>query len=455
MTINTPKILIVDDEDYTRTFFENILADENCQCMFAADGREALEMWTQQNFDLIIMDIRMPEIGGMEALKKIRSSDTDTMIIMVSAFGDMDSVIDAMKLGANDFFTKPFGSIDKIKLDIKNCLDRKWLIKENYRLKKQVEEKAGQCQMVYVSRAMAGVVDLATRASMLDSPVLIQGESGTGKELIARYIHKNSNRREAPFFAVNCGALTETLLEPTLFGYEKGAFTGADRTTPGYFEAAGKGTIFLDEISETSPSFQVKLLRVLQEGEIMRVGGTKVINVDFRFISATNRNLACLVKEGCFRKDLFYRINVIRVDMPPLRERLDDIPLLLEHFMHEACEKNGVGTKEFTPQAIVFLQDLPWEGNVREMQNLVERLMVMSKRHVIDVKDLPPEYRNIDTLDALNGDSPLNYEQAKRSFEQTYLKNLVARAGDDLKRASALSGLDLSTLYRKKNKIIS
>lgn len=455
MVHNTPKILIVDDEDYTRTFFKNILADENYQCWFAADGSEALDVWAEQNFDLIIMDIRMPQVSGMEALEKIRSSDSDTMIIMVSAFGDMDSVIDAMKLGANDFFTKPFGSIDKIKLDIRNCLDRKWLIKENYRLKKQVEEKTGQFEMVYASRAMAGVIDLATRASMLDSPVLIQGESGTGKELIAKYIHMNSTRREAPFFAVNCGALAETLLEPSLFGYEKGAFTGADRTTQGYFEAAGGGTIFLDEISETSPSFQVKLLRVLQEGEIMRVGGTKAMKVDFRFISATNKDLVSQVKDGCFRKDLFYRINVIRVDMPPLRERTEDIPLLLEYFMQEACEKNGVGTKEFTPQAISFLQDLPWEGNVREMQNLVERLIVLTKRHVIDVKDFPPEYKKASMQGAPGADMPLAYEEAKYSFEKSYLKNLMARSGDDLKRASALSGLDLSTLYRKKNKLIN
>ncbi len=455
MTNHTPKVLIVDDEDYTREYFRNILADDPYQLVFASDGKEALDTWSAHNFDLIIMDIRMPQVSGMEALKRIRSSDTDTMIIMVSAFGDMDSVIDAMKLGANDFFTKPFGSIEKIRLDIQNCLDRKWLIKENYRLKKQVEEKAGGCNMVYASRAMASVVDLASRASMLDSPVLIQGESGTGKELIARYIHRNSSRRAEPFFAINCGALSETLLEPTLFGYEKGAFTGADKTTLGYFEAAGGGTIFLDEITETSPLFQVKLLRVLQEGEIMRVGGTKVIKVDFRFISATNKELASLVKEGSFRKDLFYRINVIKVDMPPLRDRPEDIPLLLEHFMSEACEKNGVGTKEFSPAAVAFLKGLPWEGNVREMQNLVERLIVLSERRLIDAEDLPPEYLKMHEMSSQEADVPLNYDQARLCFEKSYLKNLFLCAESDMKKASELSGLDLSTLYRKKNKIIN
>ena len=450
---NTPKILIVDDEEYTRTYFRNILADENYQLVFAAHGKEALDIWSEQNFDLILMDIRMPEITGMEALKKIRSSDTDTMIIMISAYGDIDSVIDAMKLGANDFFTKPFGSIDKIKLDIKNSLDRKWLIKENYRLKKQVEEKSGKINMVYASRAMANVVDLATRASMIDSPVLVQGETGTGKEVIARYIHMNSNRREAPFFAVNSGALSETLLEPTLFGYEKGAFTGANKTTHGYFEAACGGTILLDEIGETPPSFQVKLLRVLQEGEIMRVGGTKVIKVDFRFISATNKDLAALVKQGVFRKDLFYRINVIKVDMPPLRERPEDIPLLLDHFMQDACEKNSVGPKEFTPQAISLLQGMPWEGNVREMQNLVKRLIVLSKRRVIDVNDFPLEYKTMHTGAPQEMEPPRNYDKARLSFEQNYLNNLLACADNDMKKASQMSGLDMSTLYRKKNKI--
>lgn len=450
---NTPKILIVDDEEYTRTYFRNILADENYQLVFAVHGKEALDIWSKQNFDLIIMDIRMPEVTGMEALKKIRSSDTDTMIIMISAYGDIASVIDAMKLGANDFFTKPFGSIDKIKLDIKNSLDRKWLIRENYRLKKQVEEKTGKINMVYASRAMANVVDLATRASMIDSPVLVQGETGTGKEVMARYIHMNSSRREAPFFAVNCGALSEALLEPTLFGYEKGAFTGANKTTQGYFEAACGGTILLDEIGETSPSFQVKLLRVLQEGELMRVGGTKVIKVDFRFISATNKDLAVLVKQGDFRKDLFYRINVIKVDMPPLRERPEDIPLLLDHFMQDACEKNSVGAKEFTPQAIALLQGMPWEGNVREMQNLVERLIVLSKRRVIDVNDFPPEYKTMHPGAPQDMETPLNYDKARLSFEQSYLNNLLACADNDIKKASQMSGLDMSTLYRKKNKV--
>jgi two-component system response regulator PilR (NtrC family) len=313
-----PKILVVDDEEYTRAYFKGILSPEDYHVSFAKDGSETLEKWSKESFDLIIMDIRMPGIDGMEALKRIRVLDMDTMIIMISAYGDMDSVIDAMRLGANDFFAKPFSNIDKIKLDIKNCLERRRLLRENERLKEQISSDLGKHAMVYSCKAMKTVIEQATRVARLDMPVLIMGESGTGKELIARYIHANSSRTNAPFFAVNCGALSETLLEPTLFGHEKGAFTGANATHLGYFEAAEGGTIFLDEIGETSPSFQVKLLRVIQESEIMRVGGTKTIKVNFRLISATNMDIARLVSKGGFRKDLLYRINVIKIDIPPL-----------------------------------------------------------------------------------------------------------------------------------------
>ncbi len=448
-----PKILVVDDEEYTRVYFKGILSQEDYQVSFARDGSEALQRWSSEAFDLIIMDIRMPGIDGMEALKRIRVMDMDTMIIMISAYGDMDSVIDAMRLGANDFFAKPFSSIDKIKLDIKNCLERRRLLRENERLKEQIGSGLGKHTMVYACKAMETVIEQATRVARLELPVLILGESGTGKEVIARYIHAQSARAEAPFFAVNCGALSETLLEPTLFGHEKGAFTGANATTRGYFEAARGGVIFLDEIGETSPSFQVKLLRVLQECEIMRVGGTKPIKVDFRLISATNTDISSLVKSGVFRKDLLYRINVIKIEVPPLRDRTEDIPLLLDHFMHQVCEHNEIKKRRFSPEVLGCLMQHPWEGNVRELRNLVERMAVFSKRQVITFEDLPLEYRCIGTGPQMAEALPLNYEQAKARFESSYLKGLLATAGDDLKQASSMSGLDLSTLYRKKNKL--
>jgi len=311
---------------------------------------------------------------------------------------------------------------------------------------------AGQ-EMVYACKAMETIIEQAARAAQLNLPVLVLGESGTGKELIARYIHAHSPRANEPFFAVNCGALSETLLEPTLFGHEKGAFTGAIATVKGYFEAAWGGTIFLDEIGETSPSFQVKLLRVLQECEIMRVGGAKSIKVDFRLISATNTDLANLIRQGDFRKDLFYRINVIRIEVPPLRERSGDIPLLLDHFMHQVCERNAIKKKRFPPEVLACLMQYPWEGNVRELRNLVERIAVFSRRPMITLEDLPREYRNGCNDPREATDMPHNYEQAKALFESRYMKNLMADTGEDLKQASILSGLDLSTLYRKKNRL--
>ncbi|MEN6447725.1 MAG: sigma-54 dependent transcriptional regulator [Syntrophaceae bacterium] len=449
-----PRILVVDDEEYTRAYFKGILSPEDYRVSFARDGTEALETWSNASFDLLIMDIRMPGVDGMEVLKRIRVVDRETMVIMISAYGDMDSVIEAMRLGANDFFAKPFGSIDKIRVDIGNCLERRRLLHENQQLRQLISAGNGDHRMVYACKAMESVIELASRAAHLDIPVLVLGESGTGKELIARYIHRSSSRKDAPFFAVNCGALAETLLEPTLFGHEKGAFTGANATTLGYFEAAGGGTIFLDEIGDTPPSFQVKLLRVLQEGEIRRVGGTRSIKVNFRLISATNTDIAALVKTGGFRKDLFYRINVIKIEVPPLKQRTEDIPLLLDYFMHLVCERNDIRKRRFAPEVLACLMQLPWEGNVREVRNLVERLAVFSKRQVITLDDLPAEYRGACRDQQADGAPALNYEQAKAGFEQSYLKNLLAFAGEDLRRASALSGLDLSTLYRKKNRLL-
>jgi len=452
MNKELPRVLVADDEEYTRVYFKRILSPEFFNVSLVKDGSEALQKWSNESFDLIIMDIRMPGVDGMEVLKQIRKRDAETMIIIISAYGDMDSVIEAMRLGANDFFAKPFSSIDKIKLDIKNCLERRSLLRENEQLREQISTGAGRDIMVYSCKPMETVIEQATRVARLEMPVLIEGESGTGKELIARYIHAKSPRAKAPFFAVNCGALSETLLEPALFGYEKGAFTGANARTLGYFEAAEGGTIFLDEISETSPSFQVKLLRVLQEGEFMRVGGTKNIKADFRLVSATNMDISALVNKGLFRKDLLYRINVIKIDVPPLRERIQDIPLLLDHFMSQVCDHNKIGKKNFSPEVLTCLMQHAWEGNVRELRNLVERLAVFSRHQMITVEDLPREYKCID-MDRANQEAfPLNYEQAKSLFESSYYQKLFSAAGGDFKKASAISGLNLSTLYRRKNK---
>jgi DNA-binding NtrC family response regulator len=448
------KILVVDDEGYARQYFNSILTDEGYRVTLAKSGKEAVNLWSKNSFDLIIMDIRMPDISGVEVLKNIRETDKDTMVIMISAYGDMDSVIETMRLGANDFFPKPFSSIEKIKIDIQNCLERRKLIRENYQLRQQVKGSKDLGKIVYKSKAMAHVMDLASRASELDSPVLIEGETGTGKELVARYIHEMSSRKNLPFFAVNCGSLSENLLEPTLFGHEKGAFTGAIKSTKGYFEASMGGTVFLDEISETSPSFQVKLLRVIQESEIRRVGSNKTTRVDFRLISATNKDLASLVKKEVFRKDLFYRMNVIKISVPPLRERPEDISILLNYFMDCACKRLGLKPKTFSKEAIAVLKTMPWDGNVREVQNMVERIVALSPGDFIGIDFLPPEYQSLsEKVSSL--ESSLRYVTAKDIFEHAYLKKLLSYARYDLEKASSVSGLELSTLYRKKNRYLN
>lgn len=453
MNRDAPRILIADDEEYVRAFFKGILSPEGYELAFAHDGRQALECWSQQAFDLIIMDIRMPHFTGMEILEKIRAQDRNTMVIMISAFSDMEAVIEAMRLGANDFFAKPFTSIDKIKIDIRNCLERARLARENEELKSQVDQKDAHKHMIYAGKAMQDVIETAGRAAQFDSPVLIQGESGTGKELVARFIHRTSARGNKPFLAVNCGAIPETLLEPTLFGYERGAFTGAHRTTTGYFEAASGGTVFLDEISETSPSFQIKLLRVLQEGEVMRVGGSRVTKTDFRLISATNKDIQALVKSGAFRKDLFYRIHVVGIKVPPLRQRTEDIPLLIQHFMECLCRKTKLKARQFSPALVDYLTRLPWEGNVRELENLVERLLVVSTAKVIGLESLPPELKEHPSPS--RAVPSLAYGEAKEAFERAFIEKLLAHTKGDLKDASRVSGLDLSSLYRKKNRYLS
>jgi len=448
MGMTVPRILVADDEEYVRAFFRGILKPESYRLRLASDGQETLDLWSREEFDLIIMDIRMPRLSGMEVLRRIRSADDRTMIIMISAYGDMDSVIEAMRLGANDFFAKPFTSVDKIRLDIDNCLERLRLKQENKSLKARIDLCDNSHEIVYASRAMANVIETARRAAQFDSPVLIHGESGTGKELIARFIHRQGARKDRPFLAVNCGAVPETLLEHTLFGYEKGAFTGAHKTTAGYFETAHGGTIFLDEIGETPPSFQIKLLRVLQEGEIMRVGGSRVIKVDNRVISATSKDLTSLVKEGLFRKDLFYRINVVRIEVPPLRKRPEDIPVLVQHFLEKLSAKNGLKGRKLSPELVSHLSGLKWEGNVRELENLVEYLLVISPSKVVGMESLPPELKA--SVRTGNSFRRLNYEDARYAFERGFVEALFEETGGDIKQAARISGLDLSTLYRKK-----
>jgi len=447
------KILVVDDEEYVRNFFCNTLSGDY-EVTVSHDAEDGLEKWKRGNYNTIILDVMLPRTDGITMLRKIREKDKKTTIIMISGYSDSETVARAINSGANKFFAKPL-HVEKLKQAIGSCLAKGSTTPTDNDTSKSQTSFTGDIEqsLLYSSQEMENIVDMISRAANVNLPVLILGESGTGKELVAREIHARSTNYKNAFFSVNCGAIPETLLEPTLFGYEKGAFTGAVSSQIGYFEAAEKGVIFLDEIADTSPAFQVKLLRVLQDGVIMKVGSTKPIKINTRVFSATNADLENLIKEGKFRRDLFYRLNVIKIDIPPLRERQVDIPLLFEHFLQKVCEHNSLPKKQLEPGIIEYLMKLPWEGNIRELRNLAERLAVISKEDTITYDDLPPEYKQSKVYPVEETLSPVNYLQAREEFERKYIRSLLEHTGNDLKKATDISGLSLVTIYRKRNKL--
>lgn len=381
------RILIADDEESIREVLSIMLQREGYQVEVARDGVEAVHLLQDQMFDLVISDIKMPRMSGMELLAKIRERTSETMMIMITAFSSTEEAVEAMKQGAYDYITKPFRN-EEIRLVIKNALERKQLRRENVALRKELTQRYSISGLIGKSKSMQHVFDLIERVAANRVNVMVTGESGTGKELVARAIHFTSDRRDQPFLPVNCGAIPENLLESELFGHEKGAFTGAVQQKPGLFEVAGSGTLFLDEIGELPAMMQVKLLRALQEREIRRVGGTKNISVDARIIAATNKSLESEISSGRFREDLFYRLNVIRIELPPLRDRREDIPLLIEHLFAKVTGRNKVSICE---KALQRLIDYSWPGNIRELENCIERCVVLGHVDRIDEGGLPPQ----------------------------------------------------------------
>lgn len=380
------RILIVDNEKSMRDFLSIVLKKEGYLVDTAEDGDHALKCFEKDIFDLVLTDIKMPRMGGLELLKALKGVSPETVIVMMTAFASTETAIEAMKEGAYDYLTKPF-QIDEVKLIIKNALERKKLRQENTTLRRELKGQATFTQIIGKSEKMNKVLELVRKVADSKSNILIYGESGTGKELIARAIHFNSSRRERPFVTVNCSALPETLLESELFGHMKGAFTGAIGNKEGLFEVAHEGSIFLDEIGETSLSIQVKLLRVLQEKEFRRVGGTKDLKVDVRIIAATNKELEKLVAEGKFREDLYYRLDVIPIVLPPLRERPEDIPLLADFFLRQFNQSLGKQIEGIQPEAMRLLINHEWKGNVRELENAVERAVALASNKTLTVED--------------------------------------------------------------------
>jgi len=376
------KILVVDDEQSLRDVLSIMLKRAGYAVTSAVDGEEAIELLNKEIFDLVITDLRMPKIDGMEVLKAVKSASPETVVLIITAFASADSAVEAMKQGAYDYLTKPF-QVDEVQLIIRNALEKRRLTTENMLLKREMASQSSFAQLVGQSEAMQKVFDVVRKVADSKSNVLICGESGTGKELVARAIHYNSARSVMPFVAVNCSAVPETLLESELFGHMKGSFTGAIANKAGLFEVADGGTIFLDEIGDTTPTIQVKLLRVIQEREFRRVGGNHDVKVDVRVVAATNKDLEKAVADGSFREDLYYRLDVIPIRLPPLRMRTGDIPLLVTHFLERFAKESGKPKPVISQEAMHVLLSHEWRGNVRELENLIERVVAFATAELV------------------------------------------------------------------------
>ncbi|MCU0255674.1 MAG: sigma-54 dependent transcriptional regulator [Vicinamibacterales bacterium] len=386
-------ILVVDDEEIMREVLETLLGREGYAVRLAASGQEGLDLARSQSFDAAVVDVMMPGIDGIATLQELKRIDEELPVIMITAFASVETAITAMKLGAFDYITKPFKN-DEVLVVLKNAVERRQLVVENRALKQNLQARYHKfANIIGKSPKMRQVFDLIIQAAPSRSTVLVHGESGTGKELVARALHTNSPRADKPFITVNSGSLPPDLLESNLFGHVKGAFTGAVYPKKGLFELADKGSIFFDEIGNVPLETQAKLLRVIQEREFMRLGGVETIRVDVRIIAATNVDLRKMMEEGRFREDLYYRLHVIAVALPPLRERREDVPLLSQHFLQKYGEENNKTGLDLTPEALDLLVEYDWPGNVRELENVIERLVVTGKHEQVKLEDLPPEIR--------------------------------------------------------------
>ena len=385
-------ILVVDDDASQRRLIEFWLKEDGYTVVTASDGHAGLQMFTEKTPALVIADIRMPGLSGLDLLGRIKAINADTPVILITAFGTVGDAVDAMKLGAADYVLKPLNS-DELKVNVQRALQHQQLVDENRYLRDFSDVAFRFENLVAGSRKMRDVFNLAAQVARRDSTVLLTGESGTGKELLAKAIHQNSLRVAKPFITVNCGAIPENLIESELFGHRRGSFTGAVADRVGKFEAANEGTVFLDEIGELPINLQVRLLRVIQEREIDKIGFPKPIPINVRIVAATNRNLRTLIEDGQFREDLFYRLSVVTVELPPLRERRDDIPLLLTHFLKKHCTRYQLAVPSVSDDALELLTRYDWPGNVRELENVIEHAVVLGPSDVIRIEDLPAHIR--------------------------------------------------------------
>ncbi len=437
-------ILIVDDDEVTCNLLEEVLSKEGYLVDKASSGRQAIEKGENKLYEVVLTDIRMNDVDGLEVLRAYRKKSPETIIIMMTAFGSIETAIQAIKEGAYDYVSKPF-KLDEIKLTIRRALEQKRLLQENLLYRQELITKYKLDNIVGRSPQMLQVYKTIARVADSRSTVLIAGESGTGKELVARAIHFNSPRSAKPFVAVDCGSLAETLLESELFGHVRGAFTGAVANKKGLFEEADNGTCFLDEVGEISLAMQAKLLRVIQEHEVKRVGGTEPTKIDVRIVAATNKHLEELVAEKKFREDLFYRLNVVSIHIPPLRDRKDDIPLLAEHFLRKYAAENERPVSRISPEALDLLTRYHWPGNIRELENIIERAIILSRHSIILPEDLPRRIRIEPS--GISGTS-LPSKISLIEMEKIHIIKVLEETGGNKKKAADILGIDRRTLYR-------
>jgi DNA-binding NtrC family response regulator len=445
---NNVKILVVDDERVALRNLEHVMKKEGYEVTATESGQNALKLLEDQRFDVVLTDLRMEKVDGMQILKKSQDLYPDTEIIMITGYATLESAVEAMKKGAFHYVAKPF-KLDVVRNVVKEAVEKVMLKRENRQLRDQIENYQGKVKIITQDSNMQRILETAKQIAPTDCNVLLSGESGTGKEMVARYIHFNSERAEGPFFAINCGAFTEELLSNELFGHEKGAFTGAISAKRGLIEMASRGTLFLDEITEMPASMQVKLLRVIQEKEVLRVGGMEPLKVDVRFIAATNRDISDVIKSGRFRQDLYFRLNVVSLHIPPLSERKDDIPLLSYYFLKKYSALMKKEVVEISQEAMGLLMNYDFPGNVRELENIIERGVALTNGTTVEIAHLPEDLRelSIRTFRKKEGKIPSLEEQ-----EIAYINWVLREVGSNKTLAAQILGIDRVSLWRKLKK---
>jgi DNA-binding NtrC family response regulator len=435
------KILIVDDDEGSRSSLGEAMTREGYVITLASSGEEAVELGQGQEFDVVIADLRMKGIDGLQVVRAFKNSRPETVLIIMTGFASMETVVDAISAGAYDYISKPF-RLDQMRLKVRQSMDQAKLLRENRYLRERVEDRDVQNLIVGSSVKMVEVFKAMAKVASSEANVLIQGESGTGKELVARSIHRLGPRKDKPFQAVNCTSVTESLLESELFGYVKGAFTDARESRAGFFQTADGGTIFLDEIGETSIAMQVKLLRVLQDKEVRMVGDSRARKVDVRIIAATNKDLPSLIQSRVFREELYYRINVVTIEVPPLRARGGDIPLLVRHFAEKFAGELAKTVPRFSERAMEAMRNYAWPGNARELENVIQRIVVMNDEQVIEVPDLP-SFARFSVLRTTGVNRTL------AEVEADHIRNVLANVDGNKTRAAEILGIDRKTLRKK------